>query len=232
MHFYIVRHGAPDYKTDTLLESGKLQAQAVSERMVRVNPDLVFSSPLGRAVETASYTAKRLNKEVLIADWANEIGARTEFPDGVSKTFCQAPANLLCTKENEKLNVEESLQLDVFTPRYRTEYKRISDGTDRLLSQLGFERNSEGHYDFTHHVCDKAVLFCHCIMMKAMLSHLFSIPPHKIISTVFPNFTSVTLIELREEKDTMPRLCVLGDVGHLYEANLPVPNYMFRDELF
>lgn len=232
MHFYIVRHGAPDYKTDTLTETGKLQAQAVSERMAKVNPDLIFSSPLGRAVETSSYTAKRLNKEIIIADWANEIGARTEYPDGVSKTFCQVPANLLCIKENEKLNIKESLQLEVFTDRYRTEYKRISDGTDRLLSELGFVRNENGHYDFTHHVCDKAVLFCHCIMMKAMLSHIFSIPPHKIISTVFPNFTSVTTIEFRETKDTMPRLCTLGEVGHLYEAGLNVPNYMFAGEQF
>ncbi len=230
MQLYLVRHGQPDYTTDTLLESGKAQAEAVSERLFKASPELIFASPLGRAVQTASYTAKKLSKEIILEDWAREIDAHTEYPDGVSKTYSRIPAALLYNEQYEKLGVNESIALDFFTDEYRAEYERVAKGSDEFLARLGFRRNEKAHYDFTGHICDKAVLFCHCAMIRVVVARLFSIPPHRIISTVFPNFTSVTTIEFREEADTMPRLFTFGDVGHFYEANLPVPNFMFPGE--
>ena len=49
MLLYVVRHGEPDYSTDTLTELGWRQAEAVSNRMVAVGIEEIFASPMGRA---------------------------------------------------------------------------------------------------------------------------------------------------------------------------------------
>ena len=53
MLLYIIRHGEPDYTTDTLTERGRLQAEAVGKRMAASKIDRIFSSPMGRAIQTA-----------------------------------------------------------------------------------------------------------------------------------------------------------------------------------
>ena len=50
MKIYFVRHGHPDYKTDSLTELGKKQAQAAAERLKNCNIERVFASSKGRAV--------------------------------------------------------------------------------------------------------------------------------------------------------------------------------------
>ena len=61
MIFYIVRHGKPDYATNTLLPEGKIQAELVGERLARLPIDRIYSSPYGRAIETAEPLAKKKN---------------------------------------------------------------------------------------------------------------------------------------------------------------------------
>ncbi|MBE7063278.1 MAG: histidine phosphatase family protein [Ruminococcaceae bacterium] len=49
----MVRHGEPVYETDSLTDRGKLQAEAVGKRMFDAKIDRIFSSPMGRAKDTA-----------------------------------------------------------------------------------------------------------------------------------------------------------------------------------
>lgn len=53
MLLYIIRHGEPDYTTDTLTERGWTQAEAVGKRIYDAKIDRIFSSPMGRAKQTA-----------------------------------------------------------------------------------------------------------------------------------------------------------------------------------
>ena len=72
MLLYIIRHGDPDYTTDTLTEKGKFQAERVGERLAAIGIDRVFSSPLGRARETAAPLCRRLGLECGIEEWARD----------------------------------------------------------------------------------------------------------------------------------------------------------------
>ena len=45
MLLYIIRHGHPDYETDSLTEVGKIQAGLVGKRMAEEKIDRIFSSP-------------------------------------------------------------------------------------------------------------------------------------------------------------------------------------------
>ena len=58
MLLYIVRHGDPIYVTDTLTERGKKQAEAVGKRIYDSGINVIYSSPMGRARETAEPACK------------------------------------------------------------------------------------------------------------------------------------------------------------------------------
>ena len=74
MLLYIVRHGDPDYTTDSLTEKGLIQAEDVGKRMFDAGIDRIFSSPMGRAKQTAEPACRLLGKEYTIEPWAHEIG--------------------------------------------------------------------------------------------------------------------------------------------------------------
>lgn len=73
MLLYIVRHADPIYETDSLTDRGKSQAKAVAKRLQKSSIERIFSSPLGRAKETADYTCKLLGIEKSIEDWTREV---------------------------------------------------------------------------------------------------------------------------------------------------------------
>ena len=60
MLLYIIRHGDPIYETDSLTERGRAQAEAVAKRLAASGIDRVFSSPMGRARQTAEPTCRLL----------------------------------------------------------------------------------------------------------------------------------------------------------------------------
>ena len=73
MRMIFVRHGEPDYVKDCLTEEGKRQAAAAAERLAREGISEIYTSPCGRASETASYTARRLNLHVTTLEYMHEV---------------------------------------------------------------------------------------------------------------------------------------------------------------
>ena len=73
MRLIFVRHGEPDYENDCLTENGVIQAKSTAERLKNEDLKAIFSSPMGRAKETASYTAKNHGLEVQVLDFMHEI---------------------------------------------------------------------------------------------------------------------------------------------------------------
>ena len=73
MRILIIRHGDPDYENDTLTEKGHREAKLLAEKLVQEKIDYFYSSPLGRAIETASYTAKAQGLEIETLDFMREV---------------------------------------------------------------------------------------------------------------------------------------------------------------
>ena len=83
MRLIFVRHGEPDYVNDCLTENGILQAKATAERLKKEDIKAVYSSPNGRARETASFTMP-LERQLLLC-W---IRALSDFAcRGLSSLF-------------------------------------------------------------------------------------------------------------------------------------------------
>ena len=89
MLLYIVRHGEPDYTTDTLTERGWEQAEAVGKRMFDAGIQHIYASPYGRARQTAEPACRLLGLPCQIEDWAHEVEDErlTPFPDGEPKSI-------------------------------------------------------------------------------------------------------------------------------------------------
>lgn len=95
MILYIIRHGEPIYGPDTLTELGQKQAVAVSRRFEKSGLDRIFSSPMGRARETAQPTADALGLPVKIEPWMREIWPELApiMPNGKRSFVIDLPAD-------------------------------------------------------------------------------------------------------------------------------------------
>ncbi len=69
----IIRHGDPDYENDCLTEVGKRDVSLLSEKLAKRNIDMIFSSPYGRAKQTADAIAKTTGKAVEELDFLEEF---------------------------------------------------------------------------------------------------------------------------------------------------------------
>ncbi len=86
-HFYIFRHGQTDYNVEgrlqgqslniSLNETGISQAKTVAETLKDVNLDVIYSSSLKRAFETADIIAKKRNIPHITDDRIIEINFGT-----------------------------------------------------------------------------------------------------------------------------------------------------------
>jgi probable phosphoglycerate mutase len=73
MRLYIIRHADPDYANDSLTPAGHQEAAALAGRLAAQGLDRIYTSPLGRAVRTARYTADALRLEPVVEEWTSEL---------------------------------------------------------------------------------------------------------------------------------------------------------------
>ena len=73
MRIVFVRHGEPDYARDCLTELGRAQAKTAAVRLKDEGIEEIWSSPLGRALETANAAAEALGLPVQTLDFMREV---------------------------------------------------------------------------------------------------------------------------------------------------------------
>ena len=74
MRLYIIRHADPDYPNNTITCAGHAEARALAQRLANEGLTRLYSSPLGRARDTAVHTAEATGLEVGIEPWTAELG--------------------------------------------------------------------------------------------------------------------------------------------------------------
>ena len=232
MLLYVIRHGHPDYATDTLLPEGHEEARLCAERLKMSGIDRIYSSSMGRALQTAAPTAKALGLPVTVCDWARELDeySMTTYPDGVKKLISNLPPQYLHRREFSRFSIEDDLEFlpGICDSEFPAQYRTISEGLDGILRENGYSRNADGFYDVTEGNDRHVALFCHCGMQRVIMSHLLHIPYRYVGSTLVNHFTGITIYVFnnRGEETTSPRLVSYGDVGHLYfEGESPVLFY-------
>ena len=223
MYIYFVRHGLPDYETDTLLPEGVRQAESAARRLSYSGLDEIYTSPMGRARETARPAAELMGLPVTVLPWAYELGeeSKSTWPDGIPTRLSKIDPVYYFDQSHRRLTAEEDLEtLEVYLHSgFLARYREISEGLDAWLWDLGYQRTKEGFYLAAEPNQKHVALFCHCAMQRVMLSHLLNIPYHVFAATLEANYTGITILYFPSDRKgelTVPQIMTYGDVGHIH----------------
>jgi len=227
MKLYIIRHGDPDYAHDCLTPLGKRQAEALARRFASHRLDRIYSSPMGRAKETAKPTCEILHKDFTVLDWCSENAAYEDMSvateNGRRWCFHQQSTNY---KNNDTIALYHDWQkanpefdCDGVTKRIQL----IADGSDRLLAELGYERDG-CIYKIVRPNDESVGVFCHQGFGITWLAHLTQIPPHIFWATFDMSHTGVTVLEWKNQPNgiTTPQVLQFDDLSHIFAARLPM----------
>lgn len=234
MLLYIVRHGEPDYTTDTLTERGWQQAEAVGKRIFDSGIQHIYASPMGRARQTAEPACRLLGLPCQIEDWAHEVeeDRLTPFPDGVLKSVSEVQNARYRENGYIDLPYDRAYEAPGFNScNMQAAVAKIEAGGRDFLERLGYKEEN-GVYRILRRNQDKVALFCHTVMGRAWLSTLLHIPIHLMWSGFTYNHTGVTVLEFPNYANgfTAPRCLCYSDTSHLY-AHGPDMLYDNRVEL-
>lgn len=218
MRLIFVRHGEPDYEHDCLTELGRIQAADTAVRLEKENVKAVYSSPMGRAKETASYTAMKNGIPVRILEYMHEIRWGNPEEDEVLREGhpWTLSYRLLC-EENPVDNSRNWTEHPYFkNNRCREYYDMISGNIDGLLGELGYERRDE-RYFCTKKNSDTVALFSHGGSGACALSHILNMDFAYVLSVLSYGLCSVTIINFPEDVNefVLPRIELFNDMGHV-----------------
>ena len=224
MLLYIVRHGDPDYSTDSLTARGIVQAEAVGKRIADSKIDRIFSSPMGRARQTAEPACRMLGLEYSVEEWTREISphVKTPFPDGVRKSVTVIQNTHYRANGNINLDYDHSLECAGFSESTMGEaLAYLEENGKDFLERLGY-REENGIYRILRPNEEKVALFCHGAFSRAWLSILLHIPVHLMWSDFGYTHTGVTILHFKNNADgfTAPKCLCYSDMSHLYAQGL------------
>ena len=225
MRIIFVRHGHPDYAHDCLTELGRKHAAAAARRLQDEGIEAIYSSTHGRAMETASHLAEALHLPVTGCDFMREINwgsvdGEPLFADGhpwdtVDRMVAQGESLVDPDWQNSETFRRNRVVQCV---------EKVAAGTDAWLATLGYTR--EGLYYRAGKDTKRTIAaFGHGGASTAILAHLFNLPFPFVTSTMGPDYTGITIVELPDVEGALvkPRLEMLNDARHI--RGLTVENY-------
>ena len=219
MRIVFVRHGEPDYTHDCLTERGKLQAQAAAERLREEGIEEIFSSPLGRAAETAAATAELLKLPVKTLDYMREL--HWGSIDGSPLRSDGHPWDLadLLAGEGWDLTNPGWREHPYFRNNRVTEnVDMVAERTDEWLLSLGYERNGAFYRCVRPDDRQKTVaLFSHGGSSAAAMGHILNLPFPYACGLFHLEFTGITIIRLDRNpgQQRLPCLELANDGRHI-----------------
>jgi len=224
MRLFIIRHADPDYPNNTITPAGHLEARALAERLAKLGLDRIYSSPLGRAVDTARYTADAFGLTPVIQPWTAELSWAHIEQDGLGKSMpwdVHGHTVRRWKEEPTAANWHTLPPLD--RPEFREGFARIRSDSDAFLAALGY-RHEDGVYRVERGSREKIAVFCHGGFGLTWLAHLLQIPPPLMWAGFFLPPSSVTTVLLDERGGgvAVPRCLGVGDISHLHAAGLPM----------
>lgn len=217
MNLYIVRHGNPNYGNDTLTELGHLQAKVTAEYLANLDIDEIYSSPMGRAKQTAQPLCDLLGKEMHIEPWAEEVEL---YSSGVRTV--QIAGDILRSPEMEALG-ENWVNHPIFEgPEGVTNMVRtVEDGLADFLARNGYVHEGK-RFRFTEPNDKNIALFCHAGVFLVIASFLLQIPQPVAWHSFFINQASVSYCHFPDFDSgySVPRFYSINDYHHITDKGV------------
>ncbi len=223
MKIILVRHGHPDYANDCLTPLGHEQAEKAALRLKNEGIEQIFSSPFGRAQETALHTAKLLSQEVITAEFMHEIRWGSSDGEPVYADGHPWDTSLYAISLGNSLMDESWTKQPPFCNNIVfDEVERVAKQSDEWMESLGYKREG-ANYRVTGDNTNRTIaLFSHGGSSSALLSHLLNLPFFYLCRAVCPDFTAITVLSLSDEKNTLtaPMIELANDSRHIKSAGV------------
>ena len=219
MRIIFIRHGEPDYENDCLTETGILQAEAVARRLQREGIREIYSSPNGRAAQTAACTARLLGLPVKQLDFMREItwGGKGIPVKGHPWTL----SDWMIRKEDFDFYSEDWREHPYFKGNAATLcYDEVIREFDKFLQSYGYKQEGTRFLCTAQRETTIAV-FSHGGSGACVLAHLLSMP-FPYVLTVFPyDYTSVITLNFPFEygEYVHPRVELFNDAAHIEDIS-------------
>lgn len=221
MRIMIIRHGDPDYENDCLTKKGREEAISLAEYLKNIKIDYFYTSPLGRARETASYTLEKFKSNGEICPWLQEFDAPILDDEGNKKiTWDWLPEKWTSEEKyfsRSKWHTTETMMQG----NVKKEAEFVWKGLDDILKEHGYVR--EKNYYMAIEPNDKTIVFfCHFGVECVMLSHLLGISPMVLWHGTCALPTSVTTLYTEERRKGIAyfRMTAFGNTAHLEIDNI------------
>lgn len=209
-----VRHGEPNYEKDCLTETGHKQAEACAKRLEREGISEIYASPMGRAAQTAAYTAELLHLPVETLDYMHEIwwGGDGIPEEGHPWTL----AEWMINRDDYDFYHNDWREHPYFKNNDVMKYlQKISKQFDELLLRQGYRHEGTRFFCETDERKNIAV-FSHGGSGACVLSHLLALP-FPYVCTVLPyGHTSIAVLNfpVRKGEYVHPRIELFNDMLH------------------
>ncbi len=222
MRLLIVRHGAPYYEKDTLTEHGWKEAELLADHLVRMNPDHIYLSPLGRAQDTAKKTLELTGITPQVLPWLCEFDFHL---DGDYRAMWHLDPKIWTS--NPAWRGPDWKETEPFKgSRFLQAYEEDLASLNGLLAKHGYVRDGmlfrvkEEFYA----VNETIVFFCHLGRGLTLLSQLLDMPWFPTVHQFWLPTSSVTeIIFERSRYDrgiAIARCARCGSISHLDEARV------------
>ena len=229
MRLIIIRHAEPNYEIDSLTERGFIEAEALSDRLEKINIDALYCSPLGRAQRTAEPFLKKSGRDAVTLDWLREFSPKVQKPwkENPSCAWDWLPG-VWCERENFYDKDRWHEEAEFAEAKVKEAYDEVTRGLDALLLKHGYEREGR-YYRAVKPNRDTIVLVCHFGVMAVMLSHLFGVSPMTLWHGTCALPSSVTVLDTEERREGIAyfRMNAFGDTSHLYAKGIS-PSFAAR----
>ncbi len=226
MRIIFVRHGEPNYEKNCLTPLGIRQAEAAAERLAGEGIEKVFSSPYGRALETAEITAKRLKLgAVQVLDFMHELdwGSKSGKPVFSGGHPWDIADEL--SRTGWDLTRTDWPEHPLFTDNRVTDSAlTVAGKTDEWMASLGYMRDG-AYYRCMKENRSTVALFSHGGSSVAMAARLLNLPFPYLCASMHFHFTGIAILRFdsREGKAQLPVWELINDGAHVRELPSVLP---------
>ena len=232
MKLLIIRHGDPDYIHDSLTEKGRREAECLSDLIREIDSENThyYSSPYGRARETAAIAMSKIERTANVLPWLREFDVRIHRPDDPLKEHIAWDWLPQDWTKDPRLYLKDhwTENESMAAAGVGEEYRWITELFDELLAWHGYVRDG-GYYRAERPNHDTIVLFCHFGLESVLLSYLFGTSPVVIWQNFCARTTSVTTLVTEERRKGIAtfRMLAYGETTHLCTHDEP-PSFAAR----
>ena len=216
MKLFLIRHGSPDYKNDTLTQKGHEQACLLAEALLNVPIDTIYVSPRGRAQETAEYTLRRKKQKGIMLDWLTELSC--PFRDRLYPYRMLEPWSMQAVEvfdRSDNFTIRNWHKKIVYGQRMKIVAENFYEKFESFMKEQGYEL--EGfRYKLITRKEENIAFFCHAGLIFTLLSHVLHIPLPVVYAQFKCSQASVTTIKMDVGNGYgVFRLECLNNISHL-----------------